>query len=269
MEADGLKLTDTHCHLDFDRFDEDREAMIERAFAAGVERMLIPGLDEASNRAALTLAEKYNGIYVAVGVQPNYGLTWQDSSIDTIRQQAGHPAVVAIGEIGLDYYWDKMPKELQKNIFQQQLDLAAELNLPVVIHNREATSDILTILLNWQNKLSEQSHDLAKYPGVLHSYSGNIEQAKQALTANFYLGFTGPVTFKKADELRAVVASVPLDRMLIETDAPFLTPQPYRGKRNEPAYVRYVAEKIAEIHQISVSELSRKTSENAARLFRW
>ena len=264
-----MQLADTHCHLDFDTFDDDREEVIQRAIDLGVERILVPGIDLETSRAAVKLAEKYTQIYAAVGIQPNSGNDWEAGTLAEIENMAAHPKVAAIGEIGLDYYWDKTPRDKQAHIFQAQLELAADAGLPVIIHNREATQDVLRILLDWQAGLAIRKIKLAEMPGVLHSYSGNIIQAQQVLSANFLVGITGPVTFKNAEELRMIVKELPLDKILVETDAPYLTPHPHRGKRNEPSYVRFVAEKIAELQDVPPERVSEQTSANARKLFNW
>ncbi|MEJ2746767.1 MAG: TatD family hydrolase [Anaerolineae bacterium] len=253
-------LIDTHCHLDFDQFNEDRDAVLARAEAAGVKRMIIPAVDLSNTRTVLQLAEKYDNVYAAIGVHPNSAAHWDMSWIDTLRDLAQHEKVVAIGEIGLDYYWDKTPKTTQRWALRAQLALAAELKLPVIIHNREADEDIIRVLAESPVARSERT-------GVLHSFSGGWGTAQVALQMGFYLGFTGPVTFSKAVELRWVVARVPADRLLVETDAPFLTPHPYRGKRNEPSYVAYVAERIAQERQVDTAVIAQQTTENARRLF--
>ena len=253
-------LVDTHCHLDFDRFDDDRQQVVERAIKVGVERIIVPALDLENCQAVLTLADQFEQVFAAIGIHPNSSAEWQDRWVDQLRPFAQHKKVVAIGEIGLDYYWDRSPKSVQHQALKSQLALAAELNLPVIIHNRESDQDVLDLLA--QSPLNGRPN-----PGVLHSFSTTWETAERALEMGFYLGFTGPVTYKKADELRAVVAQVPLDRILVETDAPFLAPQQHRGKRNEPAYVAYVAERIAEIRGMTTAEIARQTTENAKRLF--
>jgi TatD DNase family protein len=264
-----MRLVDTHCHLDFERFDDDRESVITRAAENGLERLLVPAIDLDTSRAAVKLSLEYESVYAAVGVQPNSGLSWKDSTLKELIALADNARVVAIGEIGLDYYWDKAPKNIQHSIFEQQLDLAQQLQLPVIIHNREATEDTLAILLTWQQGLLAADSPLADRPGVLHSYSGDAAQAQQALAAGFYLGISGPVTFKNAHTLHQVVAEVPIERLLLETDAPYLTPHPYRGQRNEPAYVRYMAEKISEIKNMPLEQVAQNTTENATRLFKW
>lgn len=240
---------------------EDIDGVISRAAEVGVERIIIPALDLSNVRAVLALAERYAGVFAAVGVHPNSTADWRDEWIDDLRAPARHEKVVAVGEIGLDYYWEKAPAETQHRAFALQLELAAELDLPVIIHNRDAAPDVLRLLA--ASPLSG-----AARPGVLHSFSADWTTAEAALSMGFYLGFTGPLTFKKADELRDIAARAPLDRVLIETDAPYLTPHPYRGRRNEPAYVRYVAEKLAEVRGLSPEEIARATTANAERLFR-
>lgn len=253
-------IVDTHCHLDFERFDDDRAQVIERALSAGVEQIIIPALDLQNCEKVLRLAEKFTAVYSAIGIHPNSSADWQDSWIPILRDYAQHDKVVAIGEIGLDYYWDKSPKDVQHRAFSQQLALADELNLPVIVHNRESDADVVKLI-------AESPLNGKVSPGVLHSFSTNWEIAEAVLVMGFYLGFTGPVTFKKAEDLRQVVEKVPLERLLAETDAPFLTPHPYRGKRNEPAYVAYVVEKLAELHQLSVEEMAQHTTQNAHTLF--
>lgn len=264
-----MSLTDTHCHLDFDRYQQDREQVITEAVEAGLVRMLNPGIDVASSQAAIQLAQDNDRVYAAVGVHPNNSTTWEASTLPALLDMAAHAKVVAIGEIGLDYYRDRAPRYVQEQVFHHQLTLAAELALPVIIHNREATDDILRMLTTWHKTLVESRSPLVERPGVLHSYSGNLEQAQEAMGLNFYLGFTGPVTFHNAPELQEVVKQLPLDQILIETDAPFLTPHPHRGRRNHPKHVELIAEKIAALHDVPLAEVAEKTRTNAARLFNW
>ncbi|MEP7134988.1 MAG: TatD family hydrolase [Chloroflexota bacterium] len=303
-------LTDTHCHLDLDKFDEDREAVLQRAFAVGVERILIPALDYESSLAAIRLAEAHPNIYAAVGFHPTDLDKWDESSIQNLRKlisqrnvtlsesegsllREGDSSVaakrlpqndmankiVAIGEIGLDYYWVKEADKqaVQREILKQQLQLAQDANKPVIIHMREendawfgqAAIDLLDILSEWHQELRMQNHPLAEKPGVLHSFNGNLETAQKALELNFYIGVTGPVTYKNAEEKRQIIRQLPLDRLLIETDSPFLAPVPQRGKRNEPAFVAHIADKIAEIHMTTREQIAERTSANANRLFGW
>ncbi len=253
-------LVDTHCHLDFERFDADRDGVVARAAAAGVTRIIVPAVDLQNGRNVLQLADQYPGVYAAVGVHPNSTAGWQDEWIGVLRDWAQHPKVVAIGEIGLDYYWDDAPQAVQHRALSLQLELAAELSLPVIIHNRESSADVIRLL--GASPLAGQEN-----AGVLHSFSADWATAVAAVDMGFYLGFTGPLTFKKADELREIAAKAPLERILVETDAPFLAPHPFRGKRNEPAYVAYVAEKLGEVRSMTKVEIIRHTTQTALRLF--
>jgi TatD DNase family protein len=264
-----MRIADTHCHLDFPRFDKDRETVIEEAKNIGVERILIPAIDIPTSKAAIRLAEKYDLIYAAVGVQPNSGLTWNSGSYDVIETLSSHPKVVAIGEIGLDYYWDKCPKEIQREIFIEQLKLAEDAELPVIIHSRDSVEDTIDILIDWQKELTQRGSKLAENPGVMHSYSGNSKQAQRLEESNFCVGITGPVTFKKADGLRDVVRNVSIENIFIETDAPYLTPEPHRGKRNKPSYTRYIVEKISEVKDLPIDKVGEITTKNSYRVFGW
>jgi len=288
-----VKFTDTHCHLDFNKFDEDREAVIQRAIEAGVTRILIPALGLESSSAVIKLAESHPNLYAALGFHPTELDKWNESSIDNLRSLIlphpeslsrrergwGEGKIVAVGEIGLDYYWVKESdkRAQQREVLKQQLKLAQEVNRPAVIHMREendawfgqASIDLLEILGTWHDELRADNHPLAEKPGVLHSYNGNLETARKAIALNFYIGVTGPVTYKNAEEKRQIVRQLPLERLLIETDSPFLTPVPHRGRRNEPAFVAYIADKIAEIHMTTREQVAEITTANAARLFGW
>ena len=253
-------LIDTHCHLDFNRFDADREGVIDRAIKSGVKRIIVPAIDLQNCPDVLALAKNYSCVFAAVGIHPNSSAEWESSWIDQVRAFTKNAKVVAIGEIGLDYYWDDSPKEVQHDAFLSQLNLAAELNLPVIIHNRESSEDVIRLIA--ESRLAGREE-----PGVLHSFSADWHTAEAALEMGFYIGITGPVTFKKADDLRQIVAKLPLNRILVETDAPFLAPQQRRGKRNEPSYVTYIADQIAGLHGLSSEEMSRITTANAKRLF--
>ena len=272
-------LTDTHCHLDFNKFDEDREAVLQRAMDGGVKRILIPALDFESSISVVNLAESHPSLYAAVGIHPTDVHKMEDNTLQRLREIAEGGKIVAIGEIGLDYYWVKEPAKLalQRQALRGQLRLAQEVTKPVIVHMREendewfgqASMDLLEILTEWQLEMSSQNHPLAAKPGVLHSFNGNFETAQRALALNFYIGVTGPVTYKNAEEKRRIVKQIPLTRLLIETDAPFLTPVPHRGKRNEPAFVIHIADKIAEVHMISFEQVAKCTTENADYLFGW
>jgi TatD DNase family protein len=260
-----MTLIDTHCHLNFDAYDDIRDEVVQQATKAGVTRIINPAIDPPSAQQAIDLSEKYAGVYAAVGVHPNSTAGFSGRILDEIRALADHPKVIAVGEIGLDYYRDRSPKSTQWRAFEDQLALAAELNLPVIIHNRDASEDVLTILSGWVTTLPET---LKERPGVLHSFSAPQEIADRALSLGFYLGFTGPVTFKNADDLRQIAARVPDDRILVETDGPFLAPHPYRGKfPNRPAYVRHVAERIATLRNVPDRDFFLQSTTNAERLF--
>lgn len=269
-------LTDTHCHLNFNNFFNDRVSVIQRAKEAGVDRILNPGINLESSNEAVELANEYSEIYAAVGVHPNEAISWRSDTKEKLRILSKSTKAVAIGEIGLDYYRDRAPQQLQIDVFEEQLDLASELDLPVVIHSRNASSidiraiqDTIQILINWFDRLPDVNSNLKQVPGVLHSFSGDITAAKLAVENNFLIGITGPITFKNAELLRAVVRDIDIDHILIETDAPFLTPSPFRGKRNEPAYVKYIAEKIAEIKELPYDFVVNKTKMNSERIFNW
>jgi TatD DNase family protein len=254
-----LRLIDTHAHLHSTAFDADRLAVLERAAAAGVERIVEIGYDIPSSHAALALAEQHPQIDAVVGVQPNHAANLPPDWLDTVRDLAQRPGVVAIGEIGLDYYWQEASPEKQEQVFRAQLDLARDLRLPVVIHSRDAQADTVRIL-----------RDAARgQPGIMHSFSGDWDYAAACLDVGFMLSFSGPVTFKKAHDLHEVARRAPLDSILVETDCPYLSPHPQRGKRNEPARVRLVAERVADLRGLPLEELAAAVWSNAARIFDW
>ena len=255
-------MIDSHAHLDSGRFDGDREAVVARARAAGLVAIVNAGADLASSRASVALAERYDFIYATVGIHPHAAKSVTPAVLDELRELARHPKVVAVGEIGLDYYRDLSPRPVQRRAFADQLALAAELGqsrgspLPVVIHSRDAHDDVLAILRDWSTSLPVGEGLREGGRSVLHSYAAGPERLDEVLALGFYIGISGPVTFKKAERLREVAAAVPLDRLLVETDCPYLTPEPHRGKRNEPAYVRYVAQTIAQTRNVTPPPLS-------------
>ena len=251
-------LFDTHAHLNATQFEEDFQEVIQRALDEGVSHIVVVGFDRITIRRAIELAETYEFIYAAVGWHPVDAIDMTNDDLLWIEQLAGHPKVVALGEMGLDYYWDKSPKDIQKEVFRKQISLAKKVSLPIIIHNREATADIVQIL---------QEENASEVGGIMHCYSGSIEVAEQCMDMNFYISFGGPVTFKNAKKPKEVAAVVPIEKLLIETDCPYLTPHPYRGKRNEPSYVKYIAEQIAQLKGLTVEEVAQKTSENAKKLF--
>lgn len=251
-------MIDTHCHLNHEQFYDELDNVVGRAHSAGVDRMIVIGFDLASSEWAVRIAREKEGVFAVVGVHPHDAKTWSDSAAAYVRELAADEKVVAIGEIGLDYHYDFSPRDQQAAAFEDQLAIASDVGLPVVIHCREAYPDTLDIL---GSKLDRRCG------GVMHCWAGDPEEAERSIGLGMHLGFGGVLTFKNADENRAIAAAVPGDRILIETDAPYLAPVPYRGKRNEPAYVRIVAEKLAQLRGVEVDEIDRITTENACRLF--
>ncbi len=252
-------LIDSHCHIDDTRYDADREAMMQRAQSAGIGRLVTIGCDLETSRAAVALAQQHPFVSATVGVHPHEVTHITEGWYDEFRALAQSGRVVAYGEIGLDYHYDHSPRDVQRVRFREQVRLARELRLPVVIHTREAQEDTIAIL---------QEENGGEWGGVFHCFSGDAWLAKHALDLGFSLSFSGVITFQNATRLRDLVKTVPLDRVLIETDSPYLTPVPHRGTRNEPAYVRHVADKIAELHGISVEDVEDATTQNTQKLFR-
>lgn len=251
-------LFDTHAHLNADQFEEDLEAVIERAHQEGVENMVVVGFDRPTITRAMELADRYEFIYACIGWHPVDAIDMVDEDLLWIEELSSHPKVVAIGEMGLDYYWDKSPKEIQKEVFRKQIQLAKKVKLPIVIHNREATADIVTIL---------KEENAKEVGGIMHCFSGSVEVAKECVEMNFFISLGGPVTFKNAKKPKEVAEVIPLEKLLIETDCPYLAPHPHRGKRNEPAYVKLVAEQIAELKGLTYEEVAKATTDNAKKLF--
>ncbi len=255
-----MELFDSHCHLDDDKFDEDREEIIQSIFSCGVTKLISAGYSVESSKRALELSTSYPQIYTTSGISPNdiaNNVENIDKELIEIKEIAQFKKVVAIGEIGLDYHWNEENKELQKYAFKNQIKIANELQLPIVIHTREAVMDTLEIL---------KENDVIK-KGVFHCCPLNRELVKEALKLGFYISFAGPITFKNSKNADEIINMVPQDRILIETDSPYLSPEPLRGKRNNPKNVQYVAYKIAESKQISIEEVASITYENTIRLF--
>lgn len=252
------KFIDSHAHLDDNRFDTDREELINSLQNNDVEAVLNPGADLNTSKKAVLIAEKYPFIYAAVGCHPHDTKYMNDDTMNIFSKMAKSNKVIAIGEIGLDYYYDNSDRETQKKWFREQIRLAKELDLPYIVHDRDAHEDILRIM-------KEEHYDGVR--GILHCYSGSVELSKEFIKLGFYISLAGPVTFKKARVPKLVAQEVPFDKLLIETDSPYLTPEPFRGKRNEPKYVKYVAEEIAKIRNISIDEVAEKTKENFKTLF--
>lgn len=262
-------LVDSHCHLDVEQFDIDRPAVLAHARSAQVKLIVNPGIDLQHCRQAIALAEQYPEVYAAVGIHPNSSADFSTQTLAELRTMARHPKVVAIGEIGLDYYWQKVEPAQQAYAFRQQLALAAEVGLPVIIHNREATADTVAVLDEWANSSVTRHSPLAtrSFWGVLHAFGGDLALAQQAYAWNFILGLGGPITFRNAHRLHEVVAQLPLDRLMLETDAPYLTPHPHRGQRNEPAHVALVCTQLAQLQGLTPSAVAQITSGIAYQFF--
>jgi TatD DNase family protein len=253
-------LFDTHAHLNHREFRDDVAGAVARAAAEGVDRIICVGFDLPSSRRAVEIARQYESVWAAVGVHPHDAKTLTDEGLAELKRLAMEPKVVAIGEIGLDFYRDLSPRPVQEEAFRAQLRLAEELAMPVIIHDRDAGSDILRII---------EDEGTPAAGGVMHCFSEDADYALRAVEMGFYIGIAGPVTFDKSEKLREVVRAVSEDRLLVETDAPYLTPEPFRGRRkNEPAFVRLVAEKVAEIRVVDLATVARVTTANAVRLFK-
>ena len=264
-----MKFNDTHCHLNFRSFEEDFIDILIRAKNQQVQKIMIPGTTVEDSRLAVELGCKYAECFAAVGVHPNTALEWSADTKHSIIELSNHPAVYAIGEIGLDYYRDHTPHEVQKIAFVEQLQIAGKIGKPVIIHIRESIDDSFQILFSWQESLHNENLSLAASPGILHAFPGTIEEALLGIKHNFKIGVGGPVTFKNAKDRHSVVAQLPLSSIVLETDAPFLTPHPHRGKRNEPSYIPLIAQKIAVLQNISLQEVAEQTTQNAREVFRW
>lgn len=255
-----MQLFDTHAHLDEDAFESDRDDVIERARSSGVVGIVSVGTTADSSQRTVELSRQYNGVYAAVGIQPNYVAEAQPGDWERIETLAEEDGVVAIGETGLDRYWDFAPFDQQQEYFERHLALARQRDLPFIVHCRESERDVVS-----QLQAAAAGGTLS---GVMHSFCGDLETARECLKLGLYISFAGMLTFKKNDELRAVAAEIPLDRLLIETDAPYLAPQPKRGKRNEPALVEHTLRCLAEVRDLSPDELAAQTTSNARRLFK-
>ncbi|MAG92618.1 MAG: hydrolase TatD [Planctomycetaceae bacterium] len=252
-------LIDTHAHLDEPRFDPDRDDVVARAEQAGLRAVVCIGTTADSSVAAVELAQQHSLLYAAVGIQPNYVAEAKPDDWDRVRELVGRPKVVAVGETGLDRYWDYAPIELQAEYFSKHIAVARERDLPFIVHCREAEEDVVSQLR------AEAAHGPLK--GVMHSFCGSPHTAVACLELGLHISFAGMLTFKKNKDLRALAATIPLDRLLVETDAPYLAPTPNRGKRNEPAFVQYTAACLAEVHEMPVEQMAKQTTDNARKLF--
>jgi TatD DNase family protein len=261
-------LIDTHAHLDFSQFDKDREQVISRAVDNGVTRIISVGFDLDSSRQVVALTSKHENLWACVGVHPHEASRATSEVLTSLQDLSKHHKVVAIGETGLDFYRDRSPHDIQRKVFRKELDLAADVGKPVVIHDRAAHEDVMHIIRVWAEDIASSNGKLQPPLGVVHCYSGDLVMASDLFDLGFYISIAGPVTYPKATHLQELVSRVPLDRVLIETDCPFLSPHPHRGKRNEPASVRLIAQKIAEIRNVPVEKISQITTDNARRVFR-
>jgi TatD DNase family protein len=264
----GPTLVDTHAHLDFSDYDKDRDEVLKRAAREAVSQVVTVGFDLESSEQALALASENTEILACVGVHPHEAGKVDGACLQHLEELGGHPRAVGIGEIGLDYYRDRSPREAQQRVFRQQLELAARVRKPVVIHDRDAHVDVMSTIRQWAEGLAGANGELKPPLGVVHCYSGDQAMAEELFELGFLVSVAGPVTYAKADRLQALVSVLPLDKLLLETDCPFLSPHPYRGRRNEPANVRIVASKVAELKNLPWQEVARTTTENARRLFR-
>lgn len=252
-------IFDSHTHLNAEQFNDDIPETIERAKELGVTKIAVVGFDTPTIEKSLQLSHDYSNIYSIIGWHPTEAGSYTKDIEKKLQEQLTMPKVVALGEIGLDYYWMEDPKEVQAEVFRRQIAIAKEMNLPISIHTREALADTYQIL---------KEEDIRDIGGIMHSFSGDFEWAKRFLDLGMHISFSGVVTFKKAQDVQEAATHVPLDRLLVETDAPYLAPVPYRGKRNEPGYTRYTVEKIAELRNLPIEEVALQTWKNAHRLFR-
>lgn len=251
-------LFDSHAHIDDSRFDSDRLETIERARENGVTGIINIGADMVSSARSVALAQAHEGIYAAVGIHPHDAKAAVNADYDRMAEWVEQEKkVVAIGEIGLDYYYDLSPREVQQEVFIRHIDLARQLRKPIIIHDRDAHGDVMNIV----------KKEAKGIIGVFHCYSGSLEMAKEVLKLGFYVSFAGPVTFAKSTKLKEIAAAVPLERLLVETDSPYLTPHPHRGRRNEPAHVRLVAEEVARLRGLSLEAVAEATTQNVKQLF--
>ncbi len=260
-----LSIVDTHAHLDMAPFDKDRAEVISSAKNAGVSTIITVGTDLESSRKAIGIAENYSGVLATVGFHPHEAARLKRETIVKLAEVANHPRVVAIGEIGLDFYRNRAPRTLQLQALKWQLELAAEINLPVIIHSRQAKKDMLTLLHDWTSSYKQQS---GQPRGVIHCFSDDVETAQRYLDMGFFISFGAYIGYPSSGHLNNVIRSIPPDRLVIETDSPFLPPQSYRGKRNEPTYLPLTATVLAEIRQVSLETIAKDTTQNAYHLFR-
>ena len=256
-------LTDTHCHLDFEVFDQDRDQILDNATQNQVTMIINPGTNIATSKAALQISNTYENVFAAVGIHPNEYVEDVGSTIGVLRKLTTQPNVVAIGEIGLDFYRNNTSHEYQKQLFRSQLELATEVNLPVIIHCREAYEETIRIVKEWQDNGGSTENC-----GVFHSFSGTEYLSKLIINKGFYIGVTGSITFKNSHDLRQTISKVPLNKLLLETDAPFLSPHPNRGKRNEPGFLHLTAKQVSKLKSTTIDNIAKQITSNACDLFK-
>ena len=249
---------DTHVHLNADQYEADLQDVINRALEAKVEKMVVIGFDRKTIERTMELIEQYDFVYGVIGWHPVDAIDCTQEDLEWIEELAAHPKIVGIGETGLDYNWDKSAKDVQQALFRKQIQLAQKIDLPIIIHNRDATGDVVNIL---------REENAASVGGVMHCFSGSVETARECIAMNFMISLGGPVTFKNARLPKEVASDIPLEHLMIETDAPYLAPHPYRGKRNEPAFVPLVAEEIARLKGLTIEEIAQATTDNAKKFF--
>ena len=259
-------IFETHAHYDDDAFDEDRDKLLNEVNSEGVEYIVNVGASIESTKSSIALSEKYPFVYAAAGVHPNETGELTDKDMQWLKEQFENKNVIAVGEIGLDYYWDEPDRSIQKKWFESQLLIALEVNKPIIIHSRDAASDTYEILSEYMKKYNEKSKDLS--PGVIHCYSYSSQMALDYVNMGFYIGVGGVLTFKNSKKLKEVVEAVPIDRIVLETDSPYLSPEPFRGKRNNSANLKYIAQKLAELKNMEYDEIISVTRKNAMELYR-
>jgi len=252
----NYRLIDTHAHLDFDNYKENIDEIIQKAQSAGVEKIIVPGVTLEDSQRIIDLIEKYDNLYGAISVHPSEVKNWHEDFYLELKNFAQHEKIVAVGETGLDYYWDKSYVETQKHVFRRHLEMAEELDVPVIVHNRDAHADTLEILKEYPN-----------VKGVMHCFSGSADFALECIKLGYYIALGGPVTFKNAKKAKEVAQQIPLEYLLLETDSPYLTPHPYRGEENDPSKIVLAAQTIAELRDLSMEKIANITSDNAERLF--
>ncbi len=259
-------LIDTHCHLNLDLFDEDLSDVITRSQHAGVERIIVPGIDLETSKKSIQISRNYPEVFTAIGIHPNELNHVGPNDLLELKRLAQNPKVIAIGEIGLDFYHKRSSQEIQIRFFIEQLQLARELDLPVILHSRNSLNEIKAVLQEWPSSVNSQVGK-NKLLGVMHSFEGNLQEANQFSEWGFLVSVNGSITFKNAIDRHLFASSIPLESLLLETDAPFIAPEPYRGKRNEPAFLPYIAARISELRQCKIEDIVNQTTSNALELF--